>query len=293
MILIVGATSKLGRALIPLLLAEGAAVRAMTRTPEKADDLKQPGVEVVSGDLRDRASLAKACEGAEKVLAAAHAFLGRGDNTPEKVDNAGNRNLIDAAKAAGVKHFVFTSALGAGADHPVDFFRIKYQSEEYLRNSGLSYTILRPAPFMEMWAELIGKPVVTRGKATIFGRGKTPVNFVSVEDVARFAKIALFDASARNQVISIGGPENLTVEQVVEIFERVSGRQAKKSHVPLPLMRAMRWLTRPINPALSRQIAMGIFMDTADQVFDMSATLQRYPLELTRLEEVVRRRYTR
>jgi len=291
MILIVGATSKLGRALIPLLLAEGVPVRAMTRAPEKADDLKKPGVEVVTGDLRDPASLAKACEGAEKVLAAAHAFLGRGDNTPETVDNAGNRHLIDAAKTAGAKHFVFTSALGAGADHPVDFFRIKYQIEEYLRNSGLSYTILRPAPFMEMWAELIGQPVVTQGKATIFGRGKTPVNFVSVEDVARFAKIALEDESARNQVISIGGPENLTVEQVVEIFERISGRQAKKSHVPLPLMRVMKVLTQPINPALSRQVAMGIFMDTADQAFDMSDTLKRYPVELTRLEDVVRRRY--
>ncbi len=291
MILIVGATSKLGRALIPLLLAEGAAVRAMTRAPEMAGDLEKPGVEVVWGDLRDPASLAKACEGAEKVLAAAHAFLGRGDNTPEKVDGAGNRHLIDAAKAAGAKHFVFTSALGAGADHPVDFFRIKYQVEEYLRSSGLGYTILRPAPFMEMWAELIGKPVVAEGKATIFGRGKTPVNFVSVEDVARFAKIALNDAGARGQTISIGGPENLSVEQVVEIFERVSGRPAKKSHVPLPLMRVMRLLTRPLNPALSRQIAMGIFMDTADQTFDMSDTLKRYPMELTKLEEVVRRRY--
>lgn len=291
MILIVGATSKLGRALIPLLLADGAPVRAMTRTPEHADDLRNAGVEVVAGDLRDPASLAKACAGAEKVLAAAHAFLGRGDNTPQKVDDVGNRHLIDAAKAAGVKHFVFTSALGAGADHPVDFFRIKYQSEEYLRHSGLSYTILRPAPFMEMWAELIGRPIVTGGKATIFGRGKTPVNFVSVEDVARFAKIALENESAKKQIISIGGPENLTVEQVVEIFERVCGRRAKKSHVPLPLMRVMRLLTQPLNPALSRQIAMGIFMDTADQAFDMSDTLKRYPVELTRLEEVVRRRY--
>lgn len=291
MILIVGATSKLGRALIPLLLAEGVPVRAMTRAPEKAEDLRNAGVEIVAGDLRDPASLAKACVGAEKVLAAAHAFLGRGNNIPEKVDWAGNRHLIDAAKAAGVKHFVFTSALGAGADHPVDFFRIKYQVEEYLRHSGLSYTILRPAPFMEMWAELIGQPVVTGGKATIFGRGKTPVNFVSVEDVARFAKIALENESAKKQIISIGGPENLTVEQVVEIFERVCGRRAKKSHVPLPLMRVMRWLTRPINPALSRQVAMGIFMDTADQAFDMSDTLKRYPVELTRLEEVVRRRY--
>ncbi|GIK40910.1 MAG: hypothetical protein BroJett011_47430 [Chloroflexota bacterium] len=74
MILVVGATSRVGTRVIPLLLTQGCAVRAMTRTPEKAEPLKQLGAEVMPGDLRDRASLARACQDIEQVLAAAHGF---------------------------------------------------------------------------------------------------------------------------------------------------------------------------------------------------------------------------
>jgi NADH dehydrogenase len=201
--------------------------------------------------------------------------------------------LIDAAKAAGVKHFVFTSALGAHPDHPVDFFRIKYKIDVYLQNSGLSYTILRPAAFMDDWAEMIGKPIVEQGKTTIFGQGKNPMNYVALDDVVRFAQIALENPHARNQMIEIGGPENLTIEQVVEVFERVSARKAKRSYVPRPAMRMMKIFMRPLNPGLSRQIAAGINMDTTDQAFDMTETFKRFPMQLTRLEDFVRTRYAK
>jgi uncharacterized protein YbjT (DUF2867 family) len=291
MILIVGATGKLGGTVAKLLLNEGKSVRAMTRTPDKAQALQKLGAEIVAGDLRAPSTLAKACAGVTKLLAASHSFLGRGNASPQVVDDGGNRNLIDAAKAAGVEHFVFISALGAHPDHPVDFFRIKYKIEVYLQNCGISYTILRPAAFMDTWGEMIGKPIIEQGKATIFGRGKNPMNYVAVDDVARFAQMALENPHARNQVIEIGGPENLTIEQVVEVFERLSGRKAKKSYVPRAAMRGMRILMRPLNPGFSRQIAAGINMDTTDQTFDMTETLKRYPMPLTRLEDFVRMRY--
>jgi uncharacterized protein YbjT (DUF2867 family) len=233
----------------------------------------------------DPASLARACEGVEKLLDAAHAFPGEKDNNPITVDDAGNCALIDAAKAAGVKHFVFTSALGVGPNHPIDFFRIKHKIEGCLRESGMSYTILRPAAFMEFWAALVGEPIVKTGKTTIFGRGNNPINFISVDDVARYALIALDDPRARNQIIEVGGPENLTMNQVAEIFEQMVGRPAQKSHVPLPMMRVMSTMMRPFNPAMSRQIAAGIVMDTADWTFDPSRTLKQFPVQLTKLEE--------
>lgn len=291
MILIVGATSKLGRVVARLLLAEGKPVRAMTRTPDLADDLKNLGAEVVRGDLCEPASLEKACHGVERVLAAAHAFTGKGNNNPKTVDGAGNRHLIDSARAAGVHHFVFTSAHGAHPDHPVDFFRIKYEVEEYVKISDLSYTILRPSAFMETWAMIIGQPIIERGKAMIFGRGKNPINFVSVEDVAQIATLALEDPTARNQVIEIGGPENLTLEQVAETFERVLGFKAKKNHIPLSVMRIMRIVLRLPNPVLSRQIAAGVYMDTAHEAIDVNDTLKGYPLRRRRLEEVVQKLY--
>jgi uncharacterized protein YbjT (DUF2867 family) len=289
MILIVGASGRLGSVVAELLLAQGKAVRAMTRTPLNLAHLKQQGAEVVSGDLRNAASLLSACQGVEQVVAAAHALVGKGDNNPQTVDDAGNRQLIDAAKATGVKHFIFVSVRGASPDSPLEFFRIKYRTEEYLRASGLSFTILRPSAFMDLWVQLIGQPLVEQGKTTIFGRGTNPINFVAVEDLARFVGIALEDSRARNRVIEVGGPENLTLNQVAEILERASGRQAKTRHIPLPMMRVMAIVMQPINPALSRQIRAGIHMDTADLRYDMTETASAFGIQLTPLEEFARR----
>ena len=289
MILIVGASGRLGSVVVRHLLAQGKSLRVMTRNPLGLAHLKQQGVEIVSGDLRDRASLASACQGVEQVLAAAHALDGKGDNNPQTVDDMGNRHLIDAAKAAGVKHFIFVSVQGASPDSPLEFFRIKYRTEEYLRASGLSFTILRPGAFMDLWAQLIGQPIIEQGKTTIFGRGNNPINFVAVDDVARFVCTVLEDPRAHNRVIEVGGPENLTMNQVAEIFERTSGRQAKKRHIPLAIMRVMSILMQPINPALSRQISAGIYMDTANLCCDMTETARTFGIQLTPLEEVARR----
>ncbi len=291
MILIVGASGRLGTRVAQRLLAQGFPVRAMSRDVSRLAELSGRGAESVMGDLRDPASLVRACEKIEKVVAAAHAFTGAGDNHPGSVDDCGNRYLIDACRAAGVKHFVFTSVHDARPDHRLDFFRIKFRVEQYLRASGLSYTILRPSAFMEFWAALVGEPIFGQGRTTIFGRGLNPVNFVSVDDVAEFVLLALENPLARNQVIEVGGPENLSLAQVVAIFERVTGRIAKKSHVPLPLMRVMALLLRPLKPALSRQIAAGVYMDTEDQTLDMTETLKRFPVRLKRLEDVVRAQY--
>jgi len=292
MILIVGANGRLGNVVVPHLLAQGKSIRVMTRNPLGLAHLKQQGAEIVSGDLRDRASLASACQGVEQVLAAAHALDGKGGNNPRTVDDMGNRHLIDAAKAAGVKHFIFVSVQGASPDSPLEFFRIKYRTEEYLQASGLNFTILRPGAYMELWAQLIGQPIREQGKTTIFGRGKNPINFVSVEDVARFVSIALDDPRARNAVIEVGGPENLTMNQVAEIFERASGRQAKKRHIPLLMMRVMSILMRPLNPAMSRLICNGIYMDTANLRSDTADTACAFGIQLTSLEEIAGRATT-
>jgi uncharacterized protein YbjT (DUF2867 family) len=292
MILIVGASGCLGSVVVQRLLAQGKSMRIMTRNPLGLAHLKQRGAEIVSGDLRDPASLARACQGVEQVLAAAHALDGRGDNNPQTVDDMGNRHLIDAAKAARVKHFIFVSVHGASSDSSLEFFRIKYRTEEYLRASGLDFTLLRPGAYMELWAQLIGQPVHDQGKATIFGRGNNPINFVSVEDVARFVSIALDDVRARNTVIEVGGPENLTMNQVVEIFERTSGRQAKKRHIPLLMMRVMAILLQPLNPNVSRLIRNGIYMDTENLRYDTTETAHTFAVQQTPFEEIARRATT-
>ena len=114
-----------------------------------------------------------------------------------------------------------------------------------------------------------------------------------MEDVARFARITFEGPGAGNRLIEIGGPENLTLNQVAEIFENMSGCRAKKRYVPLPMMRIMSSLIQLINPALSRQIRLGIYLDTANLCYDMTETLKVFPLPLTHLKEWVRYYYRR
>ncbi|MCI0514165.1 hypothetical protein L0128_13190, partial [candidate division KSB1 bacterium] len=149
------------------------------------------------------------------------------------------------------------------------------------------------AAFMESWVEMIAQPILTTGKATIFGAGKNPVNYVAVADVARFAQIGLENPTAKNQIIEIGGPENFSTVQIIEIIERVTGKTAKRSYTPIPVMKVMKILTRPFNPVMSRMVTAGINFDTTDQTFDMTATLKKYPMTLTRLEDYVREHYGR
>lgn len=144
---------------------------------------------------------------------------------------------------------------------------------------------------MESWVEMVAMPIMETGKTTIFGKGKNPVNYVAVADVARFAQIALENPTAKNQVIEIGGPENFSTEQIIEIVEGVTDKKAKRSYTPIPMMKVMKVITRPFNPVMSRMITAGINFDTTDQTFDMTETLKTYPMQLTRLEDYVRERY--
>lgn len=288
MILIAGASGRLGGLVARQLLASGVAVRAMSRTPASLGALDKLGAECVTGDLRDPASLAAACRGIDAVFIATHAFNSDRSNSSRAVDDIGNRSLIDAARRAGARHIVFMSVLGADPKSPVDMFRYKYATEQYLRASGLGYTILRPGAYMETWAHALGDSIVKSGKAMVFGGGVNPINFVSVEDVACFAVFALADPQARNRIIEIGGPENVTETQFVQMIQRVTGKPGTIQHIPLPMMRLLGIVARPFSPAFSRQCVAGALMDTADMTFDPTEALKLVPMRQKRLDEVIR-----
>lgn len=289
MILVVGATGSLGRRVVKALRQQGRPVRALTRDTAHAADLAALGVEVVAGDLRDPASLERACRGVEKVLSAAHGFDGKDGNVPLAVDLKGNQDLVRAARASGVRLLVLASAVGARPDHPVDLFRCKHGAEEAVRQGGVPFAIVRATAFMEFWAAMVGSPVLRDGKVTLFGRGRNPINFVSVDDVAAYTLLALEDPRAVGRTFEVGGPENLTMTEVVTIFEREAGRPARRTHVPLPLMRFLAVALRPLNPAVARQIGAGVHMDTSDLRFEMRETLGPPPLGFARVADVARR----
>jgi uncharacterized protein YbjT (DUF2867 family) len=243
------------------------------------EDLVEAGAEPVYGDLRDRASLDAALEGIETVITTANSVGRGGEDNPQSVDLEGNRSLIEAAREAGVEHFVFVSSLGADPDHPVPFMRSKGQSEASLRESGMDYTILAPTPYMEVWvAAVVGMPVSQGRPVTLVGEGRRRHSFVSDRDVAAFAVAAVENPAARNAYLAIGGPEALSWRDVVETYERVLERSIPVEFVkmgePMPL------------PEPMPSILAG--METYDSSIEMEEIASTFDVTLTRLETFVR-----
>jgi uncharacterized protein YbjT (DUF2867 family) len=246
----------------------------VTRDPAAAS-AKLSRVELVAGDVTRPADARRAVEGARVVVSAITGFASPAG--PQAVDVAGNRCLAEAAAAAGVEQFVLLSVAQASADHPMALFRAKFAAEQAVRASGVSWTIIRPAAYLETWLGLIGGPLVGAGRTRVFGRGRNPINFVSALDVARFIDLAIADPVFRGKVVEVPGPENLTLEQLVEIVETACGCSGPVAHSPIAVMRLLSIVLRPIKPVVARQIAAAVVMDTHDMTIDGPPARAAYP----------------
>lgn len=290
MISVAGGTGRLGTKVVGLLQARGFQVRVLTRDRGRAAHLEGAGVEIVEGDVRDLTAVRRAVEGAQTVVSAIQGFVGTKDASPATIDRDGNRNLIRAAREANVDRFVLTSVKDAAPDHPMDLMRMKYAAEQDLKASGLAWTILRPTSYMETWCEVLGRPLLEKGRTQVFGRGRNPINWVSASDVGRFVELAIIDPGMRGEVIEVGGPENLSMTAFLDVFRQEAGLGGTVSHIPPLAMRLTAILMGRLNPSLARQIQAGIVMDTTPMAFDASEVRRRYPsVPVTSLADVVRR----
>jgi uncharacterized protein YbjT (DUF2867 family) len=291
-ILIVGATGLLGSATALALLKEGQRVRVLVRErtshPERVAELQQAGAELMQGDLTDPASLERACKGALRVFACAHSFFGRGRLRSAQVDHVGHSALIAATLTTGVPRFVYTSVLGARENHPIDFFRTKYEIEEGLRSSHIPYTILRPAAFMEQHVHrFLGKPLLDRGFTVIVGPGRKRRNFVSVRDVAPFAVTALRDDTLLHRTLEIGGPDNISTRDIAAMYA-LRSRQGRVVHLPQPVAQVAARALRPFHEGVARVLDVAAVPDDDwDETFDPRALLAEFPREMVTVERFV------
>lgn len=277
MILLAGGTGVLGGRLASLLVGAAPPLRVLTRDARRATHLSGPTVEIVEGDVRDPLAVRRAMGGASVVVSAIQGFGGTHAGGVRAVDGDGNRNLIHEAAVAGVKHFVLVSIQAASAHHPIELFRVKHRAERQLTTSGLDWTIVRPAAFMETWMSLVRGTSGADGAIRIFGRGENPINFVSARDVAAVVALAITDPALRSEAIDVAGPENLTFNQFAQTLQGVAGKAGPVRHVPRSIMRAAALGLRPIRPTLAAQIAAGVVMDTYPMTCDTAALSRRWP----------------
>ena len=292
LVLVVGATGVLGSATARSLLASGHSVRGMTRRAARIRDIEALGAEPVIADLANPSSLARACDGADRVFAAAHGALGRGRNRSEVIDDAGHRALIDAARNARVGRFVYTSALGAAPDHPIDFFRTKWNIEQHLASSGMPYVVLRPSAFMEWHAHAFnGAAVFKKGRAVILGTGTKRRNFVAARDVAEVATRALVGDMPLDRVLGVGGPGDFTNDEVTRLYARIAGVPARITHISRAVLTVVGWIARPLHPGIARAMRLSSLPDDAfAETFDAAASNLQREIGATTLEAFVRER---
>jgi uncharacterized protein YbjT (DUF2867 family) len=274
-ILVAGGTGRLGTLVVRRLSRRGVAVRVLTREPQRAAHLADCA-SVAIGDVRQPETLAEAFEGVETVVSAVHGFAGPGGVSPPSVDRDGNANLVDAACHAGAG-VVLMSIVGASPGSPMELSRMKHAAEQYAAASGVPTTVVRATAFAELWIELLRQTSGRSGRPLVFGKGDNAVNFVSVEDVAALVDRVVTDTSARGVVYEIGGPENLTLNQLAAAVQASAGRTDPPRHVPRTMLRVLGNALRPVKPDVARQARAALVMDTADFTFDSAAARSSYP----------------
>ena len=288
MILVAGATGFLGGEICRRLVESGEAVRGLVRRtsdPAAVERLRALRVDVVLGDVRDRDSLDAACRGVRTVVSTVTITRSRqpGDSI-EATDQAGQLALVDAARDAGVERFVFVSYSG-NLDDDGPLTHAKRAIERRLRDSGMSYAILRPSYFMEVWlSPHLGFDFMNR-KARVYGDGKRRISFISLGDVAEFAVRAVRTPDVVGPTTELGGPNAVSPIEAVRIFEEFGGAPFELEHVPEEALRAQ---FASATDSLQKSFA-GLMLDYAhgDEI-PMEETLRRIPVQLTSVRDYAR-----
>lgn len=221
MILLTGAESKTGQRVIRRLDKQGYKISVLVKDLKKAPDIKSSRISYLEGDLKKPGTLKKALDGVE------HAFL----LTPNS-DNLVKleKNFIDAAKECGVKYLVKYSALGADPDSRSALLRRHGKSEQYLKDSGLRYAIIRPNIFMQNFVNYFGAEIRDDRKIYL-PLNKAKCGYVDVRDTARLIANVITQNGHKKKIIDVTGPESLSCGDLAELFSNALGKKVTYENI--------------------------------------------------------------
>lgn len=245
-ILVAGGSGFIGSHIVRELVEScpDAVVRILTRKAKSANPWGRQ-VAYAEGDVTVTRSLSGPVEGVD---AAVHCvqFPNHPVENPakgwtyERVDGQGTRNLVEACAKAGVRRFVYLSGAGAGPGKVQPWFRAKHMAEEAVRQSGMEYAILRPSWVYGPEDRSLNRFVsLTRHFpfVPVIGNGKAKVQPISVFDIAKVAALCATRAEAPNRVFELGGPQELSMNEILRTLQKVLGKRRPLIHSPVSVMR--------------------------------------------------------
>lgn len=290
-ILITGATGYIGRHLVAKLAAQGERPRCLVRAGAAREALPADGVEVCTGDITEPDSLTPALRGVDQVihLAAVVANVKEsGRFSYKRINDEGTANLVRAARETGVRHFIHMGGINTVPGSPDSYIRTRYNGEQHVHQGGMPYSIVQPsilfgngAAFFRSLADLIRlAPVVP-----VPGDGRLRFQPIWVDDVAT-CLMKLLAEDGRNETIPIGGPQQYTYDQLLDLICKTLRKRRVKLHMPLPLMiiatgAMQRVLPRP--PATTA--VLELFTAGLDNIATLDAVPRRFGFQPKPLEQ--------
>jgi len=292
-ILLTGGTGFVGGHVVHALREADRPVRCLVRNRAKAGRLATLGCELAEGDMTDAESLRRAVDGVEMVVHLVAIRQGS-DEKFERIMTQGTRDLLAAAKQAGVGRFVQMSALGTSEESKdlVPYYRAKWEMEQAVHGAGIPYVIFRPSFVFERdggilptFAKLARLAPVT----PIIGSGERRLQPIWAGDVGAYFDQAIDLDTATGRTFELGGPDVVTWNEFWERLKRARGIRRPSVHVPVGFMKANALLTErlPGNIPLTRDLLK--MLEHSDNVVSNDDAVKTFQLPLVPLDEQLRR----
>lgn len=291
MILVTGGTGFVGNAIVKELLEGSFKVRVLARHPERARLLASSGCQLQKGDVTSISSVLKAITPEIETVIHLVGILAESKGASFRAVHVdGTRNVVEACKGMGVGRLLHMSALGAREGAVSEYHRTKWEAEEIVRASGLDYTIFRPSVIfgpLDHFTTVFAKMMRLFPVVMVPGSGQSRMQPVFVEDVAKAYALALKRKDTIGRTLELGGPEVLTFDEIIERIGEAAGRQRRKLHVPMPLMKANALLAEKLlsKPPFSRD---ALKMLEEDNTTKLNALTEVFGLKPKPLSEGMR-----
>jgi NADH dehydrogenase len=291
-VLVTGATGFIGPKVVRALRVEDRRVRALVRNAGRAGQLSAWNVELAHGDVTAPATLKQAVEGVETVVHLVAMITGSASDF-ERVMTEGTRNLVAAAREAGVRRFVLMSALGTSEQTRdlVPYYRAKWNMEQIVKESGLEHVIFRPSfvfgrdgGVLPLFIRQVRWSPVT----PIVGAGRQRIQPIWVDDVAEFFVRGVDAPEAANRTFELGGPDVVDWNGLFDRIRRVLRKRRATLHIPFGVMRPAAAIAErlPRAPVTRDQLTM---LAAGDNVISNTDAVDTFKLPLVPLDEQIRR----
>ena len=272
-VLVAGATGYLGKFVARELKSRGHFVRALTRSMDKLAPLRDELDEIVQGEVTRPETLEGTCGGIDVVFSSVGITRQRDKLTFRDVDYQGNKNLLEVAKRAGVKKFIYVSLLDGPELRHLDIVAAHEDFVDELETSGIGHAVLRPTGYYSDMGEIF--EMARKGRVWLIGSGANPVNPIHGADLAAACADAIEGGTTE---VDVGGPQIITWNEVATLAFEILGKPAKVSHIPEWLMWSLVRLVRFFNRHQGELLAFFTTMAVNDVVAPSTGrhTLEEY-----------------